>query len=98
MLSRIAPSDNPREVCLGKQAESQSTPDENRHKIYQGYLEGMIEVERFSAFQSQKQERPGPRGVDRASSCSIIGKRAAEFQFFAHHVVAIFARYPSRCV
>ena len=41
----LPPSDNPREVCPGKQAETQSTTRENGDKIYRGNLEGMGKVE-----------------------------------------------------
>jgi hypothetical protein len=47
---RLPPSDNPREVCPGRQAERHSTTYKKRNKIYHGNLEEIVEVEGFSAF------------------------------------------------
>ncbi len=77
--SQIAPSDNPREVYPGRQAEPHSTLRECGYKIYRGNLEDVIELERCWLSKANK-ERPGPRGVDRASSRGIIGHLAAAFQ------------------
>jgi hypothetical protein len=46
----LPPSDNPREVCPGTQAEPNSTTHKQGNKIYRSNLEDMVEVEGFSAF------------------------------------------------
>jgi len=46
----LPPSDNPRGVCPGRQAEPHSTTHINGDKIYLGNLEDVVEVECFSAF------------------------------------------------
>ncbi len=43
---------------------------------------------------AKKERGPARGGVDRASSRGIIGKRAAKFQLFAHHVVAVGVQCP----
>jgi hypothetical protein len=59
---RLPPSDNPREVRPGRQAESHSTTHKKGNKIYRDNFEDVVEVECFSALQSQKLREARPEG------------------------------------